>query len=64
MKIEEVIVFLSQFNQKAEFKVAKPDGTLTDIYINDFGWNSGGEGGTKMNAVEVCIMLNDSESGD
>ena len=62
MKIEEVIDFLSQFNQKAEFKVVKPDSLPVNINKNDFGWSSGGEGGTKMDVVEVCIMLNNSES--
>ena len=62
MKIEEVIDFLSQFNQKAEFKVIKPDSLPVNINKNDFGWSSGGEGGTKMDVVEVCIMLNNSES--
>ena len=62
MKIEEVMAFLSQFNQKADFKVVMPDGTPIDINKNDFGWGSCGEGGTKMDVVEVCIMLNNSES--
>lgn len=62
MKIEEVMAFLSQFNQKADFKVVMPDGTPIDINKNDFGWSSCGEGGTKMDVVEVCIMLNNSES--
>ena len=64
MKIEEVIDFLNQFNQKAEFKVVKPDGLPMNINKNDFGWSSGGEGGTKMDVVEVCIMLNNSESSN
>lgn len=64
MKIEEVIDFLSQFNQKAEFKVVKPDGLPVNINKNDFGWSSGGEGGTKMDVVEVCIMLNNSENSN
>lgn len=64
MKIEEVIDFLSQFNQKAEFKVVKPNGSPVNINKNDFGWSSGGEGGTKMDVVEVCIMLNNSESSN
>jgi hypothetical protein len=62
MKIGEVIDFLNQFNQKAEFKVVKPDGLPVNINKNDFGWGSCGEGGTKMDVVEVCIMLNNSES--
>lgn len=64
MKIEEVIDFLSQFNQKAEFKVVKPDSLPVNINKNDFGWSSGGEGGTKMDVVEVCIMLNNSENSN
>lgn len=64
MKIEEVIEFLSQFNQKAEFKVIKPDSLPVNINKNDFGWSSGGEGGTKMDVVEVCIMLNNSENSN
>lgn len=64
MKIEEVIDFLSQFNQKAEFKVVKPDNLPVNINKNDFGWSSGGDGGTKMDVVEVCIMLNNSESSN
>lgn len=64
MKIEEVIDFLSQFNQKAEFKVIKPDSLPVNINKNDFGWSSGGEGGTKMDVVEVCIMLNNSENSN
>ena len=39
MKIEEVMAFLSQFNQKADFKVVMPDGTPIDINKNDFGWS-------------------------
>lgn len=31
MKIGEVIDFLNQFNQKAEFKVVKPDGLPVNI---------------------------------
>ena len=53
---------MNQFNQKAEFKVVKPDGLPVNINKNDFGWGSCGEGGTKMDVVEVCIMLNNSES--
>jgi hypothetical protein len=64
MKIEEVMAFLNQFNQKADFKVVMPDGTPIDINKNDFGWSSGGDGGTKMDVVEVCIMLNNSESSN
>ena len=64
MKIEEVIDFLSQFNQKAEFRVVKPDSLPVNINKNDFGWSSGGEGGTKMDVVEVCIMLNNSENSN
>lgn len=64
MKIAEVIDFLSQFNQKAEFKVIKPDSLPVNINKNDFGWSSGGEGGTKMDVVEVCIMLNNSENSN
>lgn len=64
MKIEEVIDFLSQFNQKAEFKVVKPDNLPVNINKNDFGWSSGGDGGTKMDVVEVCIMLNNSEGSN
>lgn len=37
MKIGEVIDFLNQFNQKAEFKVVKPDGLPVNINKNDFG---------------------------
>ena len=64
MKIEEVIDFLSQFNQKAEFKVVKSDGLPVNINKNDFGWSSDGEGGTKMDVVEVCIMFNNSDSSN
>lgn len=68
MKIEEVMAFLSQFNQKADLKIVTPDGTPIDINKNDFGWSSGDDdgdnGGTKMDVVEVCIILNNSESSN
>lgn len=62
MKIGEVIDFLGQFNHEADFKVIMPNGTPIDINKNDFGWSSGGEGGTKADVIEVCVMLNSPEN--
>lgn len=62
MKIGEVVDFLGQFNQKADFKAVMPNGTPIDINKNDFGWSSGGEGGTKDDVIEVCVMLNSPEN--
>jgi hypothetical protein len=62
MKIGEVIDFLGQFNHEADFKVVMPNGTPIDINKNDFGWSSGGEGGTKVDVIEVCVMLNSPEN--
>jgi len=61
MKIEEIIDYLKEFNQKAEFKIVTPDGLPLNINKNNFGWSAGGEGGTPMIAVEVYYNLNDSE---
>lgn len=63
MRIEEFIDFLHQFNPKADLKIVMSNGTPINVDKSNFGWSSGGDSDNenKIDAVEVCILLNDNE---
>lgn len=66
MKVKELMDFLSQFNQEAEFNVVMPDGIPIDVNKNNFGWSTGGdcEKDDKSEVVELCMFCNNNNNNN